>query len=395
MSDGASHDDCDGRERGAWSRATGRASAPVVALLAVVALVGLLRPCVASGAGVVLTRGPYLTKARRRSITVTWRTESAGTSVLHWGTTKALDSIATGASGTTHKVRLTRLTPGARYFYRVETDGVVLGRRRSFRTLDPASDPSFRFAVVGDFGTGSTAEVAIEDRIVLAKPRLLLTVGDNVYSSGSDAELDARLFPQYADLIDHVAINAVLGNHDVGTDGGAPERDAFSLGPRGWYSFGASSAHFVVLDSNVSCVTEGCPEYDWLVDDLARTTQPFRFVFFHHTISSCGPHGSDADLRAAWAPVFAAHGVQVVFMGHDHGYQRSVPVDGVVYVTTGGGGAGLYTWASPCPEAAVVLDATSVPDASHFVLVKLAPGSATVSAIDPSGTVRDSFSVVP
>ncbi|MBY0275943.1 metallophosphoesterase family protein [Candidatus Binatia bacterium] len=357
-------------------------------------MLALAAPAPARGA-VALTRGPYLTKARRTSVTVVWRTDVAGTSVVRWGAGTALDRVATGPDGTTHKVRLTGLTPGARYSYRVETGGLTFGRRRAFRALDAAHDPSFRFAVVGDFGTGSAAEVAVEDRIVLAKPRLLMTVGDNAYSSGSDAELDARVFPQYADLIDHVAINVVLGNHDVGTAGGAPERDAFSLGPRAWYSFDASSAHFVVLDSNEGCITAGCPQYDWLVSDLSHTPQPYRFVFFHHTISSCGPHGTDTDLRAAWAPVFAAHGVQVVFMGHDHGYQRSVPIDGVVYVTAGGGGAGLYAWTKPCAEAAVVLDATSVPDASHFVLVTLAADGATVSAIDRAGTVRDSFRVVP
>ena len=392
MSDPAFEHTCGERRRpsGRTARTRGRAARATLAVLALLTLAA-----VSPDADAALTRGPYLTKARRTSVTIAWRTDAAGTSVVRWGTGSTLGQIATGPDGTTHKVRLTDLVPGTRYSYRVESDGVPLGRQRSFRTLDPADDPSFRFAVVGDFGTGSSAEVAVEDRIVEARPRLLMTVGDNVYSSGSEAELDARLFPQYADLLDHVAINVVLGNHDVGTDGGAPERDAFSLGPRAWCSFDASTAHFVVLDSNVSCITAGCPQYDWLVDDLARTTQPYRFVFFHHTISSCGSHGTDDDLRAAWAPVFAAHGVQVVFMGHDHGYQRSIPVDGVVYVTTGGGGAGLYTWSTPCPEAAVVLDATSSPDASHFVLVKLASRGATISAVDRAGNVRDAFSVTP
>lgn len=373
-------------------RSTSKSRAAVAAAAMLLAAFLAAEPRAAHGA---LTRGPYLTKARRTAVTIVWRTDTSGTSVVRWGTGTTLDQVASGPDGTTHKVRLTGLVPGARYLYRVETDGVALGRRRAFRALDAADDLSFRFAVVGDFGTGSSTEVEVEDQIVLAKPRLLMTVGDNVYSTGSEAELDARLFPQYADLLDHVAINAVLGNHDVATDGGAAERDAFSLGPRAWYSFDASSAHFVVLDSNVACITAGCPQHDWLVADLARTTQPYRFVFFHHTISSCGPHGSDADLRAAWAPVFAANGVRVVFMGHDHGYQRSVQLDGVVYVTTGGGGAGLYAWSAPCPEAAAVLDATSVPDASHFVLVKLAPSGATISAVDRAGTVRDSFSVTP
>jgi len=326
-------------------------------------------------------------------MTVAWRTEAAGTSIVHWGETSALAETASGPSGTSHRVRLTGLVPGKRYLYRVETDGVLLGTQRAFRTLDPPSDPVFRFAVVGDFGTGSATEVAIEDQIAIARPRLVMTTGDNAYGAGSDADLDSRLFPQYADLLDHVAINPTLGNHDVGTAGGAPECAAFALGGRSWYGFDASSAHFVVLDSNDRCLAPGCPQHDWLVADLARTTQPFRFAFFHHTISSCGPHGTDEELRAAWAPVFAANGVQAVFMGHDHGYQRSHPIDGVVYVTTGGGGAGLYAWSQPCPEAAVVLDATSAPDASHFVLVELAPGSATIQAIDRSGAVRDAFSL--
>ena len=217
------------------------------AVLATLALLTLEVPLLAHGANAALVRGPYLTKARRTSITIAWRTDVPGTSVVRWGTGATLDRVATGPDGTTHKVRLTDLVPGTRYAYRVETDGVPLGRQRAFRTLDPADDPSFRFAVVGDFGTGSSAEVAVEDRIVEAKPRLLMTVGDNVYSSGSEAELDTRLFPQYADLLDHVAINAVLGNHDVGTDGGAPERDAIPLRPPACDGFDASTPHSVVL----------------------------------------------------------------------------------------------------------------------------------------------------
>ncbi|HEY7678123.1 MAG TPA: hypothetical protein VIG69_13700, partial [Candidatus Methylomirabilis sp.] len=50
-----------------------------------------------------------------------------------------------------------------------------------------------------------------------------------------------------------------------------------------------------------------------------------------------------------WSPLFERAGVAVVFSGHDHSYERTVPVrdfepasPGVVYIVSGGGGADLY-----------------------------------------------------
>ena len=42
------------------------------------------------------------------------------------------------------------------------------------------------------------------------------------------------------------------------------------------------------------------------------------------------------DVRRAFTPLFERHGVQLVLSGHDHDYQRSVPINGVTYVVTGG-----------------------------------------------------------
>lgn len=48
-----------------------------------------------------------------------------------------------------------------------------------------------------------------------------------------------------------------------------------------------------------------------------------------------------ATVREALVPLFVRHGVNLVFNGHDHAYERSVVSD-VTYVVSGGGGAPLY-----------------------------------------------------
>jgi hypothetical protein len=56
----------------------------------------------------------------------------------------------------------------------------------------------------------------------------------------------------------------------------------------------------------------------------------------HHPPYSAGYQGSSKDVRAAFSPLFERYGVQLVLSGHDHDYQRSVPIGGVTYVVTGG-----------------------------------------------------------
>jgi hypothetical protein len=64
-------------------------------------------------------------------------------------------------------------------------------------------------------------------------------------------------------------------------------------------------------------------------------------VVGHHPIHSSGFHGNDPELRARLSPLMQRHGVQLYINGHDHHYERSVPIDGITYLVVGGGGARL------------------------------------------------------
>ena len=97
--------------------------------------------------------------------------------------------------------------------------------------------------------------------------------------------------------------------------------------------------------------------FDWLRADLAQTKQPWKIVAFHHPAYSTGSHGSDARVQSRLIPIFEAYGVQLVLNGHDHNYQRSLPLragqvtttaeGGVVYIVTGAGESAI----TPCSMA--------------------------------------------
>ena len=127
----------------------------------------------------------------------------------------------------------------------------------------------------------------------------------------------------------------------------------------------------------------------WLENDLAQTRQPWKVVFFHAPFYTSGAHGFDPEvpqLRAALEPLFIQHGVDVVFNGHDHDYERSV-AHGVVYIVTGGGGATLYPQVLPNP-ASVYFTSTH-----HSVLVNVNGPTLSVSGVRSDGARFDEFSL--
>jgi hypothetical protein len=114
--------------------------------------------------------------------------------------------------------------------------------------------------------------------------------------------------------------------------------------PESSYWLERAGVQMIVHDTNQSVATLRSLSMPWHAE-VALRPATFRLVFQHHPMYSSGP-GSDLHLARAMrtlvAPVYAATGVDVVFNGHDHFYERTAPIRGIVYVTTGAGGAELY-----------------------------------------------------
>jgi hypothetical protein len=288
----------------------------------------------AAVAAVALTRGPVAESVTQRSAIISFRTAARDHAFVTLQNGARIDA----GTGVDHVARLTRLTPGTHYTYTVATDSGVLAEG-TFRAA-PVRAARFTFAVVGDFGSGTSNETAVASMIESWHPDFVLTVGDNAYPLGSPGLLDRDIFGPYAAVMRESAWFPALGNHDVKANAGKPELEAFhSLGNERWYRFTWGNTAVVVLDSDVS-VGPRSPQLRFARSSLALASC-FRFAAWHHPPWEPPGNRISPGLRRNIVPLVEKDGVQVVFDGHLHAYARSRPHHGVLYVTVGTGGAEL------------------------------------------------------
>lgn len=201
----------------------------------------------------------------------------------------------------------------------------------------PMRDGSLRVAVFGDAGRGSRdqyemARVMEEYRQAFLFDWVLLT-GDNVYGKDGPADMKNKFETPYKTMIDAgVKFYASLGNHDTSNQ---RFYALFNMNGEEYYRIERNDVSFYALNSNYL----DKKQLDWLVAELAKDKNSWRVAFFHHPpYSSGGRHGSDEDVRAILHPLFVKNGIDVVFTGHDHFYERIKPQDGITYFVSGAAG---------------------------------------------------------
>ena len=369
----------------------------------------------------------------------------------------------------------------ARITYRVR-NGQQIVRESSFATA--ASPPaSVRVAMVGDLATGKDGQKAVAYRIAQEKPQALVALGDIVYPTGRINQYMHFFWGTYnetdepgpktgAPLMASVPFYPVLGNHDVGAKLPAyPDalgayyffrvpRNGPGAGP--WttplgpdttaagrfrtlagdshphidaYSFDTGPVHFLVLPSNGSGNPDQPALRRWAERDLMSSSARWKIVCHHHPgFSSSSQHYTEQATRL-WQPLFEACGVDAVFSGHVHNYQRTVPLtfkpstgkrdkrgrvdgvfkldrdfdgvantrpSGVVHVIAGGGGATLY--GPGLDKTAPLLrmlhgdnyadfTARMVADRHSFVILDASPDELRLRAIDAEGETIDSIRI--
>lgn len=367
--------------------------------------------------------------------------------------------------------------------YRVKLAGKVI-REGVFRTRSSAGQP-IRFVMVGDLAKGNDQQKGIAFQIEKAKPQFLVALGDIVYPQGRVSQYMKNYWDVYnqpakpgpkagAPLMKSVTFYPVLGNHDVDS-GKLPEfPDAFGAfyffhpplngpGAGTWstglgkdpavaaafranvgttwpalchYSFDNGPAHFLVIDSDSYVKATEPTLLKWMEEDLRRTKAKWKFVCFHapafHTSKE---HFVEQKMRLL-EPLFEAAGVDIVWAGHVHNYQRSKPLrfqpndpptrdprgrvngtftldekfdgvnntrpDGVIHIVSGGGGAGLYSvnfektvefLKKEHPQNWAPFTAKYVADKHSFTLVELTPEELVLRQIAIDGKEVDRIKI--
>ena len=318
-------------------------------------------------------------------------------------------------------------TPGRLFDYRVRRGGVPVFEARARAPW--TEEHPHRFVVFGDGGADTWEQRAVAYQTALARPDFVLITGDLVYYKGSFFEYLHHFFPIYnsdqaspragAPLLRSTLVLAAAGNHDlierdldrcpdglaffllwslplngpIGTLGAANtpvlkgslarQRTFLDLAGPAYprmanYSFDYGGAHWTVLDTNAYADWTDPEIRAWLARDLtssAARNAAWRFVAFHQPPFQSAKEHADEQWTRVLVDLFEKSGVDLVFCGHIHNYQRTYPLrfvaaggvatngrvagrwkldtaydgirrtrpDGIIYIVSGAGGAKLYS----------------------------------------------------
>jgi len=257
--------------------------------------------------------------------------------------------------------------------------------------------------VVVAAGDGASGEISSERVVKLIgslDPNLFLYLGD-VYEKGSVAEFfnwygnQGTGFDSLRSITD-----PTIGNHEYTSGTSQGYFDYWNNVPN-YYSFNADGWHFISLNANSSYVPvdPSSSQYEWLAADLSANAGACTIAFYHQPVFNIGPEGSASYMMGIWS-LLAKNGVSIVLNGHDHDYQRWVPLDaqgqpsltGITEFIAGGGGHGLQT--IPNTDSRVAFSDDMNPTTFGALKLILNPTGANFSYIGNDGATLDS-GVIP
>ena len=203
-------------------------------------------------------------------------------------------------------------------------------------------DGSVRWAVIGDNGTGERPELDVANQMqrywMKVKFDFVTMDGDNIYGGHSPRDFRLKFEDPYKPLLDEgVKFYASIGNHDD------PQIEInykpYNMGGDRYYTFDKKNIEFFVLDSNYMTPQQ----LSWLEGKLKGSTARWKIAYFHHPLYTCAKfHGPDIDLRNQLMPLFTQYGVNVVWSGHEHVYERLKPQQGIYFFLEGDSGQLRY-----------------------------------------------------
>jgi len=249
----------------------------------------------------------------------------------------------------------------------------------------PLQANSVRFAVIGDMGTGTRLQIDVARQMVKSRAvfpfEFVITVGDNILTGAKPSDFVKDFERPYKPLLDAgVPFYATLGNHDTPN-----ERfyEPFHMNGASYYTLKKGNVYYFALDSNDMDPKQTA----WLEAELRKAGDgDWKIAYFHHPLySSAGFHGSGIGLRKVLEPLFIRYGVDVVFAGHDHVYERTGPQHGIYYFTEGASGSLRPGDLAPSSITAAGFDA----DCS-FIMIEIAGDDLYFQATSRTGVAVDS-----
>ncbi|KDO29913.1 hypothetical protein SPRG_04979 [Saprolegnia parasitica CBS 223.65] len=292
--------------------------------------------------------------------------------------------------GTLYDAVLKGLPPSAKVQYQVGSDVGGWSDVFAFTMPDIMSPKPSSFFVFGDMGTWTTATggLGLDGRSLSTAKRVADDMATGQYAAAlhigdlSYADSVGYIWEQFMALVQPIAATlpymVSVGNHEYaytssvqavdvsgetkcffaspemakassGGECGVPTARRYHMPSNGngvfWYSFDLGLAHHVVVSSEHD-FNAGSRMRTWLEADLAavnRAATPWVFLHVHRpmyvSIDTKNDQAYNKLSQAAYEPVLAKFGVDAVFTGHVHNYERTCPVLGGVCKVDGDGKA--------------------------------------------------------
>ncbi|KAL0306378.1 UNVERIFIED_CONTAM: Purple acid phosphatase 18 [Sesamum radiatum] len=340
------------------------------------------------GAGFARVIEVHISLAGAKHMRITWVTSDRySPSIVEYGTSsKNYTSIARGEntsykyllyrSGTIHHAVIGPLHDDTLYFYRCGREDP------EFHLKTPPSQFPVTFSVRGDLGQTEWTKTTL-GHIDQCKYDIHLLPGDLSY-----ADYIQRRWDTFGELLQPLASRrpwmVTQGNHEMENipflkDGFLPYNSRWKMpyaesnsNSNLYYSFDVAGVHAVMLGSYTD-YDKYSDQFRWLKADLSKVNRrrtPWLLVLFHMPwYNSIEAHQGEGDeMMETMEPLLHAAGVDVVFAGHVHAYERSNRVFngrsnrcGAVHITIGDGGnkEGLaHEYKEPQPKWSVFREAS-------------------------------------
>ena len=356
---------------------------------------------------------PYLQHSTQTEMSLLWETTHAASSQVEFGkarfdTGKAIfdQVVSDGAFKQMHEVTLQSLDPETNYFYRVtsvtEAGDTIRTAVLPFKTAVREDSP-FAFTIFSDSQNNPDVWKKITTLALEERPNFAIHSGDLVGLGYRKGEwIDEFFAPSYP-FMKQIPIYSILGNHEH--DAAYYYQYLKNPDPEHYYSFKYGNAEFFMIDTD-QYQSPGTPLYRWLEKALATSGATWKFVVQHHPPYSSEENDyGDTNLELSrygdeeaklLVPLYEKYGVDMVFSGHLHMYERTWPIleekvvekNGVIYLILGGSGGGLEK-ASPNRTWFTL----KVRTLHHYGYIAINGNQLHYQAIDQEGNLFDQFTL--
>ena len=357
---------------------------------------------------------PYLQYATTDSIRVVCEVNKPAEVKVRYGETASFgqEVTCTSPDRLIHTAELRGLNPETGYYYQVVVkeegnDREIATGYASFQTASLPETP-FAFAVIADTQGNPKVNGRLAQHAWALRPNFTIIPGDLVDDGLKKNQWVQEFFASMNPLFSRVPFYPVLGNHERNAD--HYYRYMELPPPEYYYSFEYGNAKFFMIDSNKK-VDPASEQYQWLEKELIELDRKrqsgeskilWTFVSYHHPSYSSDEddYGNLWKGKSTWGDLrirplcelFDRYGIDIVWNGHIHSYERTWPVRGgkvvqdnaPVYMITGGGGGGLEQ-AGPIRPGFQ----NNVKRGHHFVYVSINGKTLELKAYDLDGMLFD------